>query len=66
MTISVPDWEELVAHLPEHHDLRMRLAGGGNTVGKREPDNAKLRVALQAGQSILGAQLRRGEHVRLA
>jgi hypothetical protein len=65
MMIAVPDWEELVAHLPEDHDLRMRLAGDGNTLGKREPDNAKLRVALQSGRSILGAQLRRGQHIRL-
>jgi len=65
MTIAVPDWEELVAHLPEDHDLRMGLAGDGNTLGRREPDNAKLRLALQSGRSILGAQLRRGQHVRL-
>jgi len=65
MMIAVPDWEELVAHLPEDHGLRMRLAGDGNALGKREPDNAKLRLALQSGRSILGAQLRRGQHVRL-
>ena len=65
MTIAVPDWEELVAHLPTGHELRARLAGDGNTFGKREPDNAKLRLALQSGRSILGAQLRRGQHVRL-
>jgi hypothetical protein len=65
MTIAVPDWEELVAHLPEGQELRARLAGDGNTFGQREPDNAKLRLALQSGRSILGAQLRRGQHVRL-
>ena len=65
VTIAVPDWEELVAHLPQDHDLRLRLAGDGNTLGKRELDNAKLRLALQSGRSILGAQLRRGQHVRL-
>ncbi len=38
----------------------------GNAIGKREPDNAKLRAALQSGRSILGAQLRCGQHVRLS
>ena len=66
ITIAVPDWEELVAHLPDDHDLRARLANDGNAVGKREPDNAKLRAALQSDRSIVGAQLRRGQHVRLS
>lgn len=65
MTIAVSDWEELVGHLPKGHDLRMRLAGDGNTLGKREPDSAKVRLALQSGSCIPGAQLRRGEHIRL-
>src|ERR1017187_4607134 len=66
ITIAVPDWEELIAHLPNDHDLRARLENDGNAVGKREPDNAKLRAALQSDQSIVGAQLRRGQHVRLS
>ena len=66
MTIAVPDWEELVAHLPEDHDLRARLAGDGNAFGRREPDNAKLRAALLSGRSIPATQLRRGQHVRLS
>ena len=66
ITIAAPDWEELVAHLPDDHDLRARLADDGNVICKREPDNAKLRAALQSGRSILGAQLRRGQHVRLS
>jgi len=66
ITIAAPDWEELVAHLPDDHDLRARLADDGNVVCKREPDNAKLRAALQSGRSILGALLRRGQHVRLS
>jgi len=65
LTIAVSEWEEIVAHLPEDHDLRARLASDANAFGKREPDNAKLRVAIQAGRSIPGAQLRRGQHVRL-
>jgi hypothetical protein len=63
LTIAVSDWDEMVAHLPEDHDLRARLAS--DAIGKREPDNAKLRVAIQAGRFIPGAQLRRGQHVRL-
>ena len=66
ITIAVPDWEELVAHLPDDHDLRARLADDGDAVGKREPDNGKLKAALQSGRSILGAQLRRGQHVRVS
>ena len=66
VTIAVPDWQELIAHLPDDHDLRARLAYDGNAIGKREPDNAKLRAALQSGRSILGAQLRCGQHVRLS
>jgi hypothetical protein len=65
LTIAFSDWEEMVAHLPEDHDLRARLASDANAFGKREPDNAKLRAAIQSGRSIPGAQLRRGQHVRL-
>jgi hypothetical protein len=32
---------------------------------KREPDNTKLRTALASGVLIQGAELRRGQHVRL-
>jgi hypothetical protein len=66
ITIAVPDSEELVAHLPDDHDLRARLADDDNAVGKREPDNVKLRTALQSGRSIPGAEVRRGQHVRLS
>ena len=65
ITIGLPDWEELVAHLPDDHDLRLRFASDGGAIGKREPDNAKLRAALQAGECVEGAELRRGQHVRL-
>ena len=66
LTIAASDWEEMVAHLPEDHDLRARLASDANAFGKREPDNAKLRVAIQAGGRVHGAELRRGQHIRLA
>ena len=65
LTVAVSDWEEVVSHLPGDHELRARLASDANALGKREPDNAKLRAAIQSGQSIPGAQLRRGQHVRL-
>lgn len=66
ITIAVPDWEELVKHLPDHHELYVRLAGDTSASGKREPDNGKLRAALQSGRSILGVHLRRGQHIRLS
>jgi hypothetical protein len=66
LTVAVSDWEELLAHLPEDHDLRARLANDANAFRRREPDNAKLRAAIQSGQSIPAAQLHRGQHVRLA
>ena len=65
MTIGVPEWEELVSYLPEDHNLRSWLASSGSAPGKREPDNSKLRAALQSGRRIPGAELRRGQHIRL-
>jgi hypothetical protein len=64
-TIALPEWQELLNHLPEEHPLRARLASDGNGMVKREPDNAKLRTALASGVTVQGAQLRRGRHVRL-
>jgi hypothetical protein len=65
LTIGVPELQELLSHLPEDHFLRGRLAGDGNGSLKREPDNPKLRSALASGIPIEGAELRRGQHVRL-
>ena len=54
-----------MAHLPGTTTIYGRDSQMMATpVGKREPDNAKLRAALQSDQSIVGAQLRRGQHVR--
>ncbi len=65
LTIGVPELQELVSHLPEDHRLRPRLAVEGNGSMKREPDNSKLRSALASGVPIQGAELRRGQHIRL-
>jgi hypothetical protein len=65
LTIGVPELQELVSHLPEDHPLRPRLAVEGNGSMKPEPDNSKLRSALASGVPIQGAELRRGQHIRL-
>ena len=65
ITLPVPDLEELLRHLPEEHALRARLTPDGNGSVRREPDNTKLRSALASGVPVQGAELRRGQHVRL-
>ena len=65
ITITLPEFQELLSRLPEDHPLRARLTPDGNGLAKREPDNSKLRSALAAGVPIKGAELRRGRHVRL-
>lgn len=65
LTIGVPELRELLNHLPEGHAMRARFAVDGNDSMKREPDNSKLRSALASGIPIQGAELRRGQHVRL-
>lgn len=65
LTIGVPELEELLSHLPEGHPVRARLTVDSNGSVKREPDNSKLRSALACGIPIQGAELRRGQHIRL-
>jgi len=65
ITLPLPDLEELMRHLPEEHSLRARLASDGNGFVRREPDNTRLRSALASGSPVQGAELRRGQHVRL-
>ena len=68
VSISLPHPElvELLRYLPEEHCLRERLAPESNDgYVKREPDNTKLRTALASGVPVQGAELRRGQHVRL-
>jgi hypothetical protein len=64
-TVALTELQELLAHVPEGHPLRARLTPDANGLVKREPDNAKLRSALTSGVTIQGAELRRGQHVRL-
>jgi Gp157 protein len=65
ITLPLPDLEELLRHLPQEHALRARLTPDGNGSVRREPDNTKLRSALASGVPLQGAELRRGQHVRL-
>jgi hypothetical protein len=65
ITLPLPDLEELMRHLPEEHSLRTYLTPDGNGVVRCEPDNARLRSALASGVPVNGAELRRGQHVRL-
>src|ERR1035441_3814865 len=65
ISIPLPDLDELLRHLPEEHSLRERLRPDGNGSLRREPDNTKLRSALGSGVPVQGAELRRGQHVRL-
>jgi hypothetical protein len=65
IALPAPDLEELLRHLPEDHTLRARLTPDGDGLVRRETDNAKLRAALAAGVPVQGAELRRGQHIRL-
>jgi hypothetical protein len=66
ISLPHPELEELLRCLPEEHCLRERLVPEGNDgYVKREPDNTKLRTALASGVPVQGAELRRGQHVRL-
>lgn len=65
ITLSIPELEELLRYLPEEHSLRLRLMPDANGFVRREPDSAKLRTALASGIVVKGAELRRGQHVRL-
>ena len=65
VTIGLAEWQDLLNSLPEQHELRVRFGSGSTSSITREPDNAKLRSALASGTKIEGAELRRGQHVRL-
>ena len=65
ISIPLPELEELLRHLPKDHSLRVRLTPDGNGLLRRELDNTKLRTALASGVLVQGAELRRGQHVRL-
>jgi hypothetical protein len=61
--MSTAEWNDAVRYLPENHPVRVRF-GKPNAL-KREPDNARIRDALGAGIAVKGAELKRGEHIRL-
>src|ERR1017187_7898946 len=65
ITLPLPEFEEFLQHLPEEHVLRAHLTPEGNVLVRREPDNTNLRTALATGVPVHGAELRRGQHVRL-
>ena len=65
IALPLPDLEELLRHLPEEHSLRARLTLQGNGFLRREPDNTRLRSALASGVPVQGAELLRGQHVRV-
>ena len=65
VTIGLAEWQDLLHSLPEQHEMRARFGSGSTGSITPEPDNAKLRSALASGVQILGAELRRGQHIRL-
>ena len=64
VALNVAEWQQLLSYLPPDHGLRVRLENLQDL--KREPDNASIRAALVAGTILDGAELRRGDHVRLS
>jgi len=65
VTVGLSEWEDLINSLPEQHELRTRFGSESTGSITAEPDNAKLRSALASGVEIQGAELRRGQHIRL-
>ena len=63
VVLNARDWEELLSYLPPGHGLWMRLQSGNGI--KHETDEASLRAALVSGAVVEGAELRRGQHIRL-
>jgi Siphovirus Gp157 len=65
VTIGLAEWQGLLNSLPDQHELRTRFGSGSTGSITPEPDNTKLRSALASGTNIQGAELRRGQHIRL-
>jgi hypothetical protein len=63
ISVNAAEWNDAVRYLPENHPVRMRF--GKPDALKREPDNARIREAIGANIAVAGAELKRGEHVRL-
>ena len=65
VSVALSEWQDLLNSLPEQHQFRARFGAGSCSSATREPDNAKLRSALASGVQVQGAELRRGQHLRL-
>ena len=63
LSMSAAEWNDAVRYLPENHPVRVRF--GNPDALKREPDNARIREAIGARIAVEGAELKRGEHIRL-
>jgi Siphovirus Gp157 len=63
VVLNDAEWRDLLSHLPQGHGFRERFEN--SQVLKREPDNARVRAALAGGATLVGAELKRGDHVRL-
>jgi hypothetical protein len=63
ITVNAADWNDALRYLPHDHPVRARF--GNPEIVKTEPDNARIRAALVAGTCVTGAELKRGEHVRI-
>ena len=63
ISVNAAEWSDAVRYLPEDHPVRLRF--GNPDVVKREPDNARIRSAIGSGIAVKGAELKRGEHIRL-
>jgi len=61
--MSAAEWNDTLRYLPEDHPVRVRF--GNPDALKREPDNARIREAIGARIAVEGAELKRGEHIRL-
>jgi hypothetical protein len=63
LSMSAAEWNDAVQYLPEEHPVRVRF--GNPDAVKRDPDNARIREAIGARIAVEGAELKRGEHIRL-
>jgi hypothetical protein len=64
VVLNLRDWQEVLSQLPHEHAFRIRFENA--QMVKREPDNTSIRAALASAIILDGAELRRGNHVRLS
>ena len=63
VVLNLAEWEVVLSHLPADHAFRAQY--GTTEILQREPDSARIRAALTGGAVVEGAELRRGQHIRL-